>query len=358
MQTQTPIDFKQKPNRGNVRIMSIKAFISGCAGLQLSETELRFFQDHQPWGFILFARNINDREQVLRLTDQMRECVGRPDVPILIDQEGGRVQRLRPPNWYFYPPGRVLGQLFESDQKKGRRAAWLHARLIANDLCEIGVNVDCLPILDVPVASVHDAIGDRAYSSDAEIVGQIGEAVAEGLLAGGVLPIIKHMPGHGRSVCDSHLDLPRVDTGLEELMASDFKPFAKLNKTGMAMTAHIIYEAIDENNPATTSPKLVADIIRGKLGFEGLLISDDVSMNALSGDYRTRAQSIFGAGVDIVLHCNGEMEQMSEIAAVTPHLAGKALDRANAALRPLKPAEKAEIKQLREEMEGLLSPFC
>ena len=346
------------PNRDKLRIMSTKALILGCAGLQLSDSELGFFREHQPWGFILFARNIDNREQVLRLTDQMRQCVGREDVPILIDQEGGRVQRLRPPNWYFYPPGCVLGQLYERDSKAGHRAAWLHSRLIANDLREIGVNVDCLPILDVPVAGAHDAIGDRAYSFDPEIVGNIGEAVVEGLLAGGVLSIIKHIPGHGRSFCDSHHDLPRVDTALEELLETDFKPFTKLNKVGMAMTAHIIFEAIDRHNPATTSAVLIEDIIRGKLGFDGLLMSDDVSMNALSGDYRTRTQSIFGAGVDIVLHCNGEMEQMSEVAAVTPHLAGKALDRANVALRPLKPADKAEIELLREEMEGLLSPFC
>jgi beta-N-acetylhexosaminidase len=350
--------FKLLANRDKVRIMSTNALILGCAGHKLSDSELRFFRDHQPWGFILFARNIDSREQVLRLTDQMRECVGRQDVPILIDQEGGRVQRLRPPNWYIYPPGRVLGQLYERDSKAGQRAAWLHSRLIANDLREIGVNVDCLPILDVPIAGAHDAIGDRAYSFDPEVVGKIGEAVVEGLLAGGVLSIIKHIPGHGRSYCDSHHDLPRVDTALEELLETDFRPFTKLNKVGMAMTAHIIFEAIDKNNPATTSAVLIEDIIRGKLGFDGLLMSDDVSMNALSGDYRMRTQSIFGAGVDIVLHCNGEMEQMIEVAAVTPHLAGEALDRANAALRPLKPADKAEIKLLREEMEGLLSPFC
>jgi len=350
--------FKELANHDKVRIMSTKAFILGCADHQLNDAEIQFFQEHQPWGFILFARNIDNREQVLRLTDQMRECTGRENVPILIDQEGGRVQRLRPPNWYFYPPGRVLGQLYESDQKAGSRAAWLHSRLIANDLREIGVNVDCLPILDVPIPGAHDAIGDRAYSSNADVVSAIGENVVDGLNAGGVLSIIKHMPGHGRSSCDSHHNLPRVSATLEELLETDFKPFLELNMVGMAMTAHIIYEAIDDENPATTSKLLIRDIIRDKLGFAGLLMSDDVSMNALSGDYRVRTESIFGAGVDIVLHCNGEMEQMDEVAAATPLLAGKALERADAALKSLKPADKADIKQLRQEMEGLLSAFC
>ena len=329
--------------------MSTKAVIFGCAGLELSETEIQFFQDVRPWGFILFARNIDNRDQVLHLTDQMRDCIGRGDFPILIDEEGGRVQRLRPPHWCLNPPGRDLGQLYEQDNKAGKRAAWLHSRLIANDLREIGVNVDCLPVLDVPVVGAHDAIGDRAYSRDPEVVTQIGAAVIEGLMAGGVLPIVKHMPGHGRAFNDSHYDLPRVMTSLEELIETDFKPFSNLNKVGMAMTAHIIFEAIDKDNPATTSNRLVEDIIRGHIGFDGLLMGDDVSMNALSGDYRQRTQSIFGAGVDIVLHCNGVMGEMSEVAAVTPILADKMLERADAALAGLKSFENGDMGSLREE---------
>ncbi len=338
--------------------MSVKALIFGCEGLELSEAEIRFFKENQPWGFIIFARNIENRGQVLDLTNQMRECAGRPDVPILIDEEGGRVQRLRPPHWCINPPARVLGQLYEQDRDAGRRAAWLHSRLIANDLREIGVNVDCLPVLDVPVAGAHDAIGDRAYSRDPEVVEKIGAAVIDGLLAGGVLPVIKHMPGHGRAFCDSHHDLPRVETSLEELSNTDFKPFAGLNNVGMAMTAHIIFEAIDKDRPATTSARLIEDIIRGHIGFDGLLMGDDVSMNALSGDYRERTRSIFGAGIDIVLHCNGEMDQMTEVAAVTPILSGKALERADAALMALGPANDEDADLLRGEMDELLAQNC
>ena len=333
----------------------MKAIIFGCAGLVLSEAEIRLFRQHKPWGFILFARNIESREQVLNLTKQLRQCVGRDDAPILIDEEGGRVQRLCPPQWISNPAGRRLGELFGKNKVAGRRAAWLQSRLIADDLSEIGVNVDCLPVLDVPIAGAHDAIGDRAYSEDPDEVGQIGDAVIAGLLAGGVLPVVKHIPGHGRSFCDSHHDLPRVVASLEELKASDFKPFAKLNDVAMAMTAHIIYEAIDCDNPATTSSKLINDIIRGHIGFDGLLMSDDVSMNALSGDYRTRTQSIFTAGVDVVLHCNGLMEQMVEIAAVSPLLKDKSLQRANSALEIAKPAVYENIGALRYEFDELMA---
>ncbi|MCF6322212.1 MAG: beta-N-acetylhexosaminidase, partial [Rhizobiaceae bacterium] len=324
--------------------MSIKAFIAGCTGTELSEEEVAFFREEQPWGFILFARNIEERQQVQRLTRQMRECVGRADAPILIDEEGGRVQRLRPPQWNSYPPGRKLGDLFVRDNTKGRRAAWLQARLIAHDLDEIGINVDCLPVLDVPVEGAHDAIGDRAYSLDPDVVGEIGKVVCEGLLAGGVLPIVKHMPGHGRAFCDSHFDLPRVDIDLETLLESDFKPFKHLNDAGMAMSAHIVFEAIDGDNPTTTSARLIEEIIRGKIGFDGLLMSDDISMQALCGDYSKRTKSTFAAGCDIVLHCNGLMEEMREVAEVTPVLAEKALERANRALAQLRPAGNEDIE--------------
>ena len=338
--------------------MSTKALIFGCAGLQLSEEEIHFFREHQPWGFILFGRNIESRQQVVQLTSQMRQCVGRDNAPILIDEEGGRVQRLRPPHWCSNPPGRLLGELYGKNQDRGKRAAWLQSRLIAHDLGEIGVNVDCLPVLDVPIAGAHDAIGDRAYSFDPDIVAIIGKAVIEGLLAGGVLPIVKHMPGHGRSFGDSHHELPRVDAGLEQLLATDFKPFAALNDAAMAMTAHIIFEAIDRDNPATTSPVLIKDIIRGHIGFDGLLMSDDVSMNALSGDYATRTQSIFAAGVDIVLHCNGLMDQMIEVAGVTPVLTGNALDRANLALSQLQRTQNVDVDGLRGEFDQLISELC
>ena len=335
--------------------MTAKAFIAGCTGLELSKVEKQFFEAERPWGFIIFARNIESREQVRTLTHQLRECVGRDDAPILIDEEGGRVQRLRPPHWCSNPPGRVLGDIHIQDTQKGKRAAWLMSRLIAHDLVEIGVNVDCLPVLDVPVVGVPDIIGDRAYSLDPDVVAEIGAAAADGLMAGGVLPIVKHMPGHGRAHCDSHFELPRVEASLDELIASDFKPFKALNKIAMAMTAHIVFEAIDKDKPATTSTRTVDEVIRGHIGFDGLLMSDDVSMQALSGDYRQRTQSSFGAGCDIVLHCNGLMEEMTQVASATPVLEGRALERANFALSQLKPASADDIDALRGEFDELVN---
>ena len=335
--------------------MRTKAFIAGCTGMELSEAEADFFRKEQPWGFIIFAHNIEDREQVSALTSQMRECVGRDDAPILIDEEGGRVQRLRPPHWLSNPPGQVLGKIYERDANDGKRAAWLLSRLIAHDLLEIGVNVDCLPILDVPVEGVSDAIGDRAYSRDVDIISEIGQSVVDGLMAGGVLPIVKHMPGHGRAICDSHFELPLVTETLEELIASDFKPFKALNKVAMAMTAHIVFEAIDSENPATTSTKMIDEIIRGTIGFDGLLMSDDVSMEALSGDYVERTKSSFAAGCDIVLHCNGKMDEMLQVASATPELKGQALKRAQFALSQLKPADNQDIAALRTEFDKLVS---
>ncbi len=335
--------------------MRTKAFIAGCTGMELSEAEADFFRKEQPWGFIIFAHNIEDREQVSALTSQMRECVGRDDAPILIDEEGGRVQRLRPPHWLSNPPGQVLGKIYERDANDGKRAAWLLSRLIAHDLFEIGVNVDCLPILDVPVEGVSDAIGDRAYSRDVDIISEIGQSVVDGLMAGGVLPIVKHMPGHGRAICDSHFELPLVTETLEELIVSDFKPFKALNKVAMAMTAHIVFEAIDVNNPATTSTKMIDEIIRGTIGFDGLLMSDDISMEALSGDYVERTKSSFAAGCDIVLHCNGKMDEMLQVASATPELKGQALKRAQFALSQLKPADNQDIAALRTEFDRLVS---
>ncbi len=333
--------------------MTSKAFIIGCEGHQLSDEEVAFIKDQRPWGFIIFARNIDTPDQVRSLCAQFRECVGREDAPILIDEEGGRVQRLRPPHWNSYPAGKILGDIYQKDNAAGLRAAWVHARLIARDLHDIGVNVDCLPVLDVPVEGAHDAIGNRAYSFDPDIVAEIGRQVVEGLKDGGVLPVIKHMPGHGRAMSDSHFDLPRVDEDLETLLASDFKPFTALNQVAMAMTAHIVFNAIDPDLPSTTSKRMIDEIIRGSMGFDGLLMSDDVSMSALSGDYRQRSEQIFAAGCDIVLHCNGLMDEMQQVSAVTPQLSGESLKRANRALGELKPAQDADISALQSEFEAL-----
>lgn len=334
--------------------MEQKAFIAGCKSTTLTQEEVDFFKDQKPWGFIIFARNIENREQVRALCSSMRECVGREDAPILIDEEGGRVQRLRPPNWISNPPGRALGKLYEQDAQMGKKAAWALSRLIAHDLCEIGVNVDCLPVLDIPVEGAHDVIGDRAYSSDPDTVAVLGECAANGLLAGGVLPIIKHIPGHGRSTCDSHHDLPRVDCDLETLKQVDFKPFKALNTMPMAMTAHIVYSAIDEEC-ATRSSKVIEEIIRGYIGFDGLLMSDDVSMKALSGDYAQRTKSCFDAGCDIVLHCNGLMEEMKAVANATLKLDSTALERAQNALSLLKKPDSEDLALLRKDFDARIA---
>jgi len=321
--------------------------------MRLSADELAFFRDHPPWGFILFARNVSEPSQVRDLTAQMREVAGRNDAPILIDQEGGRVRRLRPPHWPFYPPARVCGLLFKENPEAGLRAAFLQSRLIANDLHALGINVDCLPVLDTPVSDAHDIIGDRAYSQDPHEVAQLGRAACEGLLAGGVLPVIKHIPGHGRARADSHLALPVVDATRRELGCTDFHPFLQLADMPLAMTAHVVYSQFDAKNPATSSRTMIRIVVRGWIGFDGLLMSDDLSMRALSGDYAQRTKRAFAAGCDVVLHCNGELAEMLEISAATPLLRGSALKRAKHALQRLREPDAADIPALRAEFEDL-----
>jgi beta-N-acetylhexosaminidase len=305
------------------------ACILGCAGPKLSDAERAFFRQVQPWGFILFRRNVENPDQVSALTEALRACVNRPDAPVLIDQEGGHVQRLGPPHWPVYPPGRAYGALGPT---LGHEMARLGARLIARDLAAVGITVDCLPVLDVPAANAHDVIGDRAYAASAEDVVSLGRAAAEGLIAGGVLPVVKHIPGHGRAGADSHKALPVVDASLAELEAVDFVPFHALADMPMAMTAHVVYTAIDRTRPATTSRRVIGDIIRGAIGFQGLLMSDDMSMKALSGDLTGLSRAALAAGCDVVLHCNGEMEEMRAVVAGSAPLAGQAEARAAAAL--------------------------
>jgi beta-N-acetylhexosaminidase len=333
--------------------MRIKAFIAGISGKSLSEAEKVFFRANMPWGFILFGRNIADPDQVLALTNELRALSRREDLPILIDQEGGRVARLRPPHWPAYPPGRVLGDIYRRDSDAGLRAAFLQSRLMAMDLRRIGVNVDCLPVLDVPVEGAHDVIGDRAYSYQPYEVAQVARAACDGLLAGGVLPVIKHIPGHGRAFADSHKELPVVNTHPAILGCTDFYPFMQLADMPMAMTAHVVYSGFDPHNPATTSPLMIQRIIRGWLGYDGLLMSDDLSMQALSGDFAERARSSFAAGCDVVLHCNGVMEEMEAIAAVCPELSGEPARRARQTMTWLSAPEPCDEASLREEFAGL-----
>jgi beta-N-acetylhexosaminidase len=309
--------------------------IYGCAGTVLGAEDLAFFRDVQPWGFIVFARNIESPDQLRALTQSLRETVNDPAAPILVDQEGGRVARMKPPHWEERPAAARFGEVYARDPEAAREAAYLNARLIAHDLREVGINVDCLPLLDVPVDGADAVIGDRAFSTDPATIIDLGRSVIGGLIDGGVLPVMKHIPGHGRATADSHLALPRVTTEQEELSAADFVTFRSLNQCPMAMTAHVVYDAIDPQRPATTSPKVIRDVIRGEMAFDGLLMSDDVSMNALSGPISVRAKAALFAGCDVVLHCNGKMEEMREVAEEAKPLDGAALKRAQHALSHL-----------------------
>ena len=309
-----------------------RAFIAGCSGTTLTPDEAAFFRDAAPWGFILFKRNIDHPEQVRALCDALRETVGRSDAPILIDQEGGRVQRMGPPHWPKYPAGSAYGRVHANDPLVRREIARLGARLMAHDLLAVGINVDCVPVLDVPVPGSHEIIGDRAYGRDPQTVAVLGRAAAEGLMAGGVLPVIKHVPGHGRAFADSHLALPVVETPREELEAHDFPPFRILADMPLAMSAHVVYTALDPERPGTLSPVVIGDVIRGHIGYDGLLMTDDLSMHALSGSFRGRAEAAIAAGCDMLLHCNGVMEEMTGVAEGAPELAGDGLRRAEAAM--------------------------
>ncbi len=332
-----------------------KAMILGSSGPNLTADEIALYRDERPWGFILFARNCLEPAQISDLVAAMRDTVGRPDAPVLIDQEGGRVQRIRPPMIERYPSAAALGELYRRDREQGLRAAWLMSRLHAFDLIKLGISVDCLPVLDVPIEGASNVIGDRAYGFDPKTVSDMGRAAAEGLKAGGVLPVMKHIPGHGRGMADSHHELPVVAASRAELEAHDFLPFIALKDELMAMSAHIVFTAIDPDEPATISRKVIEEIIRGHIGFDGLLMSDDTSMNALKGTIGERAARIVGGGCDIVLHCNGVMEEMRAVVKEAIPLAGEALRRAEAVERALGPGDGADESALRAEFHGLLA---
>lgn len=306
--------------------MHHSAVIFGCAGPVLLPNEAAFFRAAQPWGFILFGRNVEDPAQLRRLTADLRAAVGW-DAPILIDQEGGRVQRLRPPHWRSFIP--ALDQMERA--RDPLRAQWLRNRLIADDLHRVGIDVNCAPLADLVEAETHSSLRGRLYGETVDGVVAGARAAADGLLAGGVLPVLKHIPGYGRATVDSHLELPSVTQPLEELLARDFAPFMQLNDMAMGMTAHVVYTAIDPDLPATVSPAMIA-LIRQTIGFDGLLMSDDVSMNALSGTIAERAAATVAAGVDLALHCNGDMIEMQAVAAAVPQMTVAATARATRAL--------------------------
>jgi beta-N-acetylhexosaminidase len=302
-------------------------FITGLAGQQLSAREASLLAAARPSGIILFQRNIADPEQVRRLIGSAREAIGSEDCLVLIDQEGGRVQRLRPPYWRDRPAAACYGVAHARDPAGALRAAWLAARLTAADLSGLGINTSCAPVLDLPVPGGHAIIGDRAYGATPDRVIALGRAVADGLLAGGVLPVIKHIPGHGRATKDSHLELPTVTAPRAELEGSDFLPFRALSDVPAAMTAHVVFADVDPDLPASISARVTADVIRGSIGFDGLLMSDDLGMAALSGSMPERAQAVLRAGSDLALLCGGDVAEMEAVAARLPTLTGVSLAR-------------------------------
>lgn len=335
--------------------MDFKAFISGCAGAALSDAERRLFAATRPCGLILFARNCETPEQIKTLIAAFKDAVGSDEVLVMIDQEGGRVQRLRPPHWRAMPPARCYGNLYRTDPELAKRAAAAGARLIAQELHELGINVNTAPVLDVPQPGSHDIIGDRAYASDPETVIALGRAVAEGYLAGGVLPVIKHVPGHGRAKADSHLSLPVIDVPERELDAVDFHTFRAMRDAPLAMTGHVLLPAFDDRRPATTSPAIMGEVIRNRIGLTGLVMSDDVGMKALRGPFADRARDTIAAGCDVALHCSGRLDEMTDVAAAVPPLedvAAERFARARSLLGPPQPFDIEDSLALVREAAG------
>lgn len=334
--------------------MAARAFITGLAGPTLTTEERAFLREARPWGLILFKRNIQDKAQVAVLIAEALHEVG-AGAPVLVDQEGGRVQRLGPPHWPVYPPGRAYSDLYDRDPALGLKAASLGARLIAADLLPLGINVDCLPLADVPVSGADQVIGDRAYGDTPVKVSAIAAAIAEGLADGGVLPVLKHIPGHGRGNADSHLTLPVVHADRATLEATDFAAFRPLKKLPLGMSAHVVFTAFDPVLPATTSPTMIREVIRGFIGFDGLLMTDDVSMGALSGTIAERTRAALAAGCDLALHCNGKMDEMRQVASEAPELSGDAGRRASSALAARKSPKATDIEAARREFAAMIN---
>ncbi len=331
-----------------------KAVIFGCAGTHLTDLERSFFKRHNPYAFILFARNCEDPEQVKQLVKDLRASVNNRPAPVLIDQEGGRVARFQPPHWREYPAARTLADAAGDDMALASELTYYNTRLIAQELLESDVNVDCLPLADVPVAGSHDIIGDRAYGNTPERVATLARAAAKGLLDGGVLPVLKHIPGHGRATVDSHEALPVVNASLDELRATDFVPFKALADLPLGMTAHVLYEAIDKENVATMSPTVI-DLIRREIGFDGLLMTDDISMKALSGDIGELSKQAIAAGCDLVLHCNGDMSEMERVAEAVDTMSPETVRRAMAAEAQLKTPKPFDVATAEARQEEVLS---
>jgi beta-N-acetylhexosaminidase len=334
--------------------VAVSAFITGLAGTKLTSAERSFLREASPWGLILFKRNIATPDQVAALVKDFRDTIGRDNAPVLIDQEGGRVSRLVPPHWPDYPPGAAYGRIYQHDPSMGLTAARLGAHLIAADLNALGITVDCVPIADVPTVGADPIIGDRAYGTTVRQVVDIARAFAQGLMAGGVLPVLKHIPGHGRASVDSHVKLPLVETEHAILAETDFAAFRELADLPLGMTAHVVYAAIDSDHPATTSAIMIKDVIRSFIGFDGALMTDDIAMGALSGSISERSRAAFVAGCDLILHCNGNLQQMQQVAASSPVLDGAAAERAAAALRAGAKPEPLDLAAARAQFAGMM----
>ena len=336
---------------------TVSAFISGCSGPSLTQAESSFFARTNPWGLILFRRNCETPDQLLALTTAFRKTVGRKNAPVFIDQEGGRVQRLGPPSnaWRRYPPARSYGEVYAENPLAALRTARNVGRMMAKDLMACGISANCVPVLDVPQPGAHEIIGSRAYSNRIGQIMALARAHAAGFIDGGVMPVIKHIPGHGRAKSDSHLELPVVEASLAELEAVDFPPFAAMADAPMAMTAHVVYAAIDPNHPGTLSETVIEQLIRQQIGFGGLLITDDLSMQALSGSYTEKTRAALDAGCDVVLHCNGEMAEMEEVAAAAGALKGQSLQRARAALKTQRVPRPYDEAQALADYEAIVS---
>jgi beta-N-acetylhexosaminidase len=330
--------------------------IFGCAGTRLRPDEAAFFARVAPIGYILFARNCAEPDQVRALIEELRSAGSDPAAPVLIDQEGGRVARLRPPYWRLPPPARAFGDLYVRHQKHALEACRLNARLMAHDLAALGIDVDCVPVLDVPVPGSHDIIGDRAFAADVATIVALARAQVEGLIEGGVLPVIKHIPGHGRARSDTHDHLPVVEASAAELAGQDFAPFRALADLPLAMTAHVVYSAIDAVEPATTSRPVIEDVIRRHIGFSGALMTDDLSMKALAGPMERRAERALAAGCDIVLHCNGELAEMEAVAAGAASFPAASRARIASALARRGAARPFDAAAARERLAALLAP--
>lgn len=332
--------------------------IVGCASTQLSSNEIDLFADMQPWGLILFSRNLDNPTQVISLIEQAKKAMGRSELIVLIDQEGGRVSRLPQSHWRVPPAPTLFASMFSGNPDIAKRACFLNALLTGLELKPLGINVNCAPMLDVPQASAASIISERALGDTPQQVIDLARQIITGLKRAGVAPVIKHMPGHGRALCDSHLSLPVVDAAIKELGEHDFLPFLELNNEAMAMTAHVVFNRIDERQAATTSETIIKTVMRGAIGFNGLIMTDDINMQALSGSIASRAKRSLKAGCDVVLHCSGVLEEMQELQTVLRPLTDESLLRAKQAEQiAFAPMPDTSAKMIEEELKSLLADY-